>query len=374
MKKHKMVLLAILSIFMLGIIFPAYADQKQQQLQEVNRQIQQQKANLNSTKKKETDIMSQLNNIEKSMSQTQNEIDATNDRIAYLEHNIQTTQKNMDKQQKDLDEQTETLGDRLVEIYETGDTSYLEVLLSAEDLKDFITRYDMLGSIVEQDVDLIKTINKQKKELALKKSELEVKQRELVSVRESQESQKATLAAQKGEKQEVLGSVQKEKSQYAKALAALEQSSREIEAMIRREQGGGGGPALGSGTYTWPAPGYSTITSSYGMRYHPILKVRKLHSGMDIGAPSGANIVAADAGKVIYSGWMTGYGNTVVIDHGAGKSTLYGHQSRILVSNGQTVSKGQIIGKVGSTGWSTGAHLHFEVRVNGSPVNPAGYL
>ena len=374
MKKHKMVLLTILSIFMLGIIFPAYADQKQQQLQEVNRQIQQQKANLNSTKKKETDIMSQLNNIEKSMSQTQNEIDATNDRIAYLEHNIQTTQKNIDKQQKDLDEQTETLGDRLVEIYETGDTSYLEVLLSAEDLKDFITRYDMLGSIVEQDVDLIKTINKQKKELALKKSELEVKQRELVSVRESQESQKATLAAQKGEKQEVLGSVQKEKSQYAKALAALEQSSREIEAMIRREQGGGGGPALGSGTYTWPAPGYSTITSSYGMRYHPILKVRKLHSGMDIGAPSGANIVAADAGKVIYSGWMTGYGNTVVIDHGAGKSTLYGHQSRILVSNGQTVSKGQIIGKVGSTGWSTGAHLHFEVRVNGSPVNPAGYL
>jgi len=374
LKKHKMVLLAILSIFMLGIIFPAYADQKQQQLQEVNRQIQQQKANLNSTKKKETDIMSQLNNIEKSMSQTQNEIDATNDRIAYLEHNIQTTQKNIDKQQKDLDEQTETLGDRLVEIYETGDTSYLEVLLSAEDLKDFITRYDMLGSIVEQDVDLIKTINKQKKELALKKSELEVKQRELVSVRESQESQKATLAAQKGEKQEVLGSVQKEKSQYAKALAALEQSSREIEAMIRREQGGGGGPALGSGTYTWPAPGYSTITSSYGMRYHPILKVRKLHSGMDIGAPSGANIVAADAGKVIYSGWMTGYGNTVVIDHGAGKSTLYGHQSRILVSNGQTVSKGQIIGKVGSTGWSTGAHLHFEVRVNGSPVNPAGYL
>ncbi len=175
MKKHKMVLLAILSIFMLGIIFPAYADQKQQQLQEVNRQIQQQKANLNSTKKKETDIMSQLNNIEKSMSQTQNEIDATNDRIAYLEHNIQTTQKNIDKQQKDLDEQTETLGDRLVEIYETGDTSYLEVLLSAEDLKDFITRYDMLGSIVEQDVDLIKTINKQKKELALKKSELEDK-------------------------------------------------------------------------------------------------------------------------------------------------------------------------------------------------------
>lgn len=375
-QKHKLAaVLPVLLILMSGFIYPAYADinQKQQQLQEVDRQIQQQKANLNSTKKKEKNIMGQINSIERNIYQTQKDIDTTTEHIDYLENSIADAQKDIDAMEENLDKQSGELGDRLVDIYEKGDSSYLEVLLSAESLKDFITRYDMLGSIVQQDVSLIKTINRQKKELALKKSDLQVQQRELVSTRASHEIKKETLASQKDQKQDVLNDVQKEKAQYAQALEELEQSSRELEAMIRREQGNGG-PSIGTGTYTWPAPGYTAITSPFGMRYHPILKTRKLHTGVDIGAPAGATIVAADGGKVIFAGWMTGYGQATVIDHGGGISTLYGHQSRLLVSVGQTVSKGQTIGKVGSTGWSTGPHLHFEVRVNGSPVNPMGYI
>jgi murein DD-endopeptidase MepM/ murein hydrolase activator NlpD len=155
-------------------------------------------------------------------------------------------------------------------------------------------------------------------------------------------------------------------------MEELERASAEAEAMILRLQGKGG--SIGTGTYTWPAPGYRNITSSYGMRYHPILKVNKLHTGIDIGAPSGAKIVAADSGTVIYSGWLGAYGNAIIIDHGAGISTLYGHQSARLVSVGAKVTKGQTIGKVGSTGWSTGPHLHFEVRKNGNPINPRSYV
>ncbi|MEN6462318.1 MAG: peptidoglycan DD-metalloendopeptidase family protein [Syntrophomonas sp.] len=371
--KHKVVAVLAMLAFMISCIFPVYADNTSQQLQEVDRQIQQQKAKLNSTKKKEKSIINDISNIDRNINQTQQSITTTSERIAYLENNISETEAEIEKLEEDLDEKNDVLSERLVYIYEEGDISYLEVLLSATDIKDFLTRYDMLNSIVSQDVELIESINQQRKELDTKKSNLEVSKRELVSIKENQEIQKETLANQKKEKASTLTGVQKEAKTYAQALQELEQTSRALEEMIRRAQAGSSAQ-IGTGTYTWPAPGYSSITSSFGMRYHPILKVRKLHTGVDIGAPYGASIVAADGGKVISAGWAGGYGQAVIIDHGGGMSTLYAHQSKMLVSAGQTVNKGQVIGKVGSTGWSTGAHLHFEVRKNGTPVNPMGYI
>lgn len=376
MKKVKRITALLLTAaFLISVIMPVYADELEEsraKLQDVSRQIQQQKNNISNVKKQEKSILDQLNDVETNIATTQQEIDALDDKISYLEKDIDKTEQEIKEREEKLQEQIDYLSERLVYMYEDGmEVSYMEVLFSATDIKDFLTRYDLLQFIVENDMELIETINKEKRALDVKKADLEIQKRELVDLKASQEAKKAQLSEQREEKQVLLGNVRQEKSSYEKALKELEQASRELEAIIRKAQTG---EQLGTGVYTWPAPGYSSITSPYGWRYHPILKVNKLHTGVDIGAPMGANIVAADAGKVIYAGWQNGYGQTVIIDHGAGKSTLYGHQSKIMVSYGQSVDKGQIIGKVGSTGWSTGPHLHFEVRINGSPTNPMSYL
>jgi len=359
------------------MIMPVYADQisdQQKILDELNQKMNQQQNNWNNASRAEKSIMGQVQDIEKDVNQTQQDISTLEGKVSYLQSSIGILEKQIKSQQKDLEKQTELLGDRLVVIYEEGDSSYLEVLLGATDIKDFITRFDMLSTIVEQDRDMIDSINSKKKDLDTKIANLQVQKNELEAAQGIQEEKQIALSDKLDQKKDVLDGVKNEKAKYAQAIAELEQASQEAEAMIRRLQGNGQGSSIGTGSYTWPTPGYRSITSPYGMRYHPILKTNKLHTGIDIGAPSGAKIVAADGGTVIFSGWFGAYGNAIIIDHGAGISTLYGHQSQLLVSQGQTVVKGQTIGKVGSTGWSTGPHLHFEVRKNGTPVNPRGYV
>lgn len=377
-KKKRFLALSLALALLVGVIFPVYADpvdEHQQKLNEVNRQINQQKDNINRARQQEKSIMGQISGLDQNINNIESEINLAGERVARLEKDIAKKEKEIKDNEEELAKQSDILSKRLVFIYETGgEVSYLEVLLAATDIKDFLTRYDLLSSIVEQDVDLIKSINKEKRKLDLQKSDLEVKKRELLSMQNELKAKKEQLDSQKTEKQKLLGSVREEKEAYEKALNELEESSRQLEALIRSYQSGNQGTQAGTGSLTWPAPGYSSITSPYGMRYHPILKTRKLHTGMDIGAPMGATIVAADSGTVIFAGWMTGYGQVIIIDHGNGLSTLYAHQSSFLVSEGATVSKGQPIGKVGSTGWSTGPHLHFEVRINGTPTDPRAYV
>jgi murein DD-endopeptidase MepM/ murein hydrolase activator NlpD len=376
MLKRKVLTGFLALIMMTALIMPVKADQlsdQQQLLDKLNQKIHQQQSNLNKASRAEKTILGQVQSIEQDADRTQQDIAVLADQVAYLQKNIGIIEKEIKIQQEELDKQTEILGERLVVIYEQGDSTYLEVLLGANDIKDLITRLDMLTTIIDQDQDLIDTINSRKKNLDNKKADLDVQKRELQAAKAAREEKQQILATQLNDKKVVLGSVQQEKQKYAQAIREMEQASAQAEAMILRLQGKSGA-SIGTGSYTWPTPGYTNITSAYGMRYHPILKKNKLHTGIDIGAPGGARIVAADGGSVIFSGWLGAYGNAIIIDHGAGISTLYGHQSSRLVSVGAKVSKGQTIGKVGSTGWSTGPHLHFEVRKNGTPVNPRGYI
>ena len=374
--RRKSLATLLMMVFFISAVLPVYADELEEtrrQLEAISRNIDATQSKVTSVKKQESSIMGQIQSLEKEISSTENQITATEDRIAFLQDSIVATQADIEETEQNLKEKSELLSERLVVLHEQGEVTYLEVLLSATDFKDFLTRYEMVNSIIEQDVDLIASINQDKQDLEMRKSDLEVKKKELENALKQQESMRAQLDEQKAEKKQILASVQNERAAFEKALQELEETSRQLEQMIRQLQGGSS-EALGTGVYTWPTPGFTTITSPYGMRYHPILKTRKMHTGVDIGAPMSATIVAADSGKVIHAGWMGGYGQVIVIDHGNGVSTLYAHQSAFLVGNGATVSKGQAIGKVGSTGWSTGPHLHFEVRINGSYTDPMPYI
>ncbi len=372
---NRLLALMVSILFVLTAILPVYADEidkAQEKLQDVSRQIEDQESQLKQIKQQENSIIGQLQNLEQGIMDKEQQIETLAARIHGLEKDINKTEEEIAEKEAELQVQVDYLCERLLYMYEDGmDVSYLEVLFSSTNIKDFLTRYDLLQYVVEQDMNLIDSINKNKRALDIKKNGLEIQKKELVTMREVQEAQRNQLAEQSDQKQEILANVRVEKKTYEKALAELERSSRELEELIRRSQSG---QQLGTGIYTWPTPGYGSITSAYGMRYHPILKTNKLHTGVDVGAPMGAKIVAADSGKVIYAGWQGGYGQTIIIDHGAGMSTLYAHQSRFAVSSGKSVSKGDVIGYVGSTGWSTGPHLHFEVRINGNPTNPMSYL
>ncbi len=377
MFKSKLTGLLLVCFFVITAMMPVHADDldnTKKQLNDVNRVLNQQQQQLNQTQKVERGIIGQIENLEKNIKTTENSLEETKSKINNLQVKIDVAKKEIEEREKNLLVKTQLLSDRLVYIFEDGDVSYLEVLLSSTDFNDFLTRYELLNAIVSNDMDLIESIKKEQSNLKMIQSELEVNAQELENNRIGQKNMKEELDLRKAEKEKMLSSVQKEKEKYQEAIDELERTSRDLEQMIRKAQGNSSGGKQGTGSLTWPTPGYSTITSPYGMRFHPILKERRMHTGVDIGAPNSAKIVAADDGVVISSGWMGGYGQTIIIDHGKGISTLYAHQSVLIAKEGESVTKGEMIGKVGSTGWSTGPHLHFEVRINGNPTDPMAYL
>ncbi|NLU51012.1 MAG: peptidoglycan DD-metalloendopeptidase family protein [Syntrophomonadaceae bacterium] len=348
-------------------------EDKQDQLRAINREIQQRREQINRARKQEKSIMKEIEVIERGMEATRSEIRRLDARVGSVERHIEMTEADIEEAEANLTERTGYLSERLVAVYENGEVSYLEVLFSATDIADFLSRYDFLKEIFQQDMQLIESIEQERNRLAQTKEELENKKAELLYMRQARQAQEEFLGEQADMKQEVLDSVKAQRQAYEKALDELEATSRKLEQIIRSLQKSGTA-YQGTGVFCWPVPGYTRITSDFGMRYHPILQTRRMHTGTDIAAPRGARVVAADGGTVLDTGRMGGYGNTVIVDHGGGISTLYAHLSSIAVSPGTRVDKGDTLGAVGSTGWSTGNHLHFEVRKNGTPVNPREWI
>ena len=289
------------------------------------------------------------------------------------------------------------LAARLRENYERHQATYAQVLIQSRSVHELLTRQYYVHKIVHSDATLVEDIASDVHSIQKDKKALEEQQREERVLAGQFESQKAVYAVDLGKKQSLLKSAVEVREQAQDELDELESESnamtsriRELsevlrqrqEALrreaIRRQQAGGKAPSdedqsgqlptVFRGHFIRPVPG--RITSGFGMRFHPILHVRKLHTGVDFGAPYGTPIHAAAAGVVLLAGYTRGYGNCIIIDHGGGIATLYGHCSSLGVSEGQSVKQGAVIGRVGATGYATGPHLHFEVRKNGVPVQP----
>ena len=371
---------------------PSYADDLDDQVQDLQGQIDSSRLEQENWQQVIEDVSAKLKQIQADLDAANARLQSIRSRQAEINAQIVQTQNEIVKMEAYLKTRQNLLNRRVRAIYMHGQLNYLEVILGANSFSDFANRVELLKRVIRSDYNLILEIQKQKAAIEAKKAQLEEDKRQLDALAAEAEKTQKEIAAKKAEQQKVLDAAKSNKAAAAQMeqdlnaqlasvrnliqqrLAAAE-AARQAAQQASSDEGGGGSDdnyVQGTGAMGWPCSG--PITSPFGYRTHPIFGTTIFHAGIDIGVDYGTPIHAADSGVVVYSGWISGYGNAVIIDHGGGVSTLYGHNQSLAVSEGQSVSKGSVIAYAGSTGNSTGPHCHFEVDVNGSPVNPMGYL
>ncbi len=377
-RKKYVVVLAIISLiaFLAITVLPTissivYAAETRQELeaklkksQESKQAAEQKVKNLTAQKQNIKDELEQLN-IQ--IAEVENEVNEMNAAIAENEAQISAQQEKINVYDDEFKERARTM-------YKHGSVSYLDVLFGANSFGDLLYKVQMVQRIINYDRDILQQMTDAKTELENKKAEKELNL-EILENKQSEYNSKIALRNQKIN--QIDSDVEAARAQADKEDAAMADLRNQLANMSQSGQASStsSGPSVASyGSMQWPSATSKTITSPYGSRFHPIQKRTKFHTGIDIGAASGTAVLAAESGKVIMARWNGGYGNCVVIDHGGGITTLYGHNSSIKVSVGQKVSKGQTIALVGSTGNSTGPHIHFEVLINGKYTDPMAYV
>lgn len=376
---RRIVAILLISLLISTLIAPVYAnelEEAEREREELEQRIEQEQEGLEVDRSREEELKEELEELDNEIRQIRGELFQLNRNIITTERHIRAAERELEDAEERLSYREELLKKRLRVMHERGNVNFIEVLLDSKSFSEFLTRFYYLQAIAESDVRLMQEVEEERDNIAEKKEELEDNKEELEELRDQVSDKEREVDGVINERSDVLDELQGEIVRTEEAIQQLEEDAEklaeEIKELEQQQQQGGVRP---EGDLLWPVDGHSYITSPFGWRSNPFSGGRQWHGGLDIGTGGRTNrIFAAEGGTVIFARYSGGYGNYIMIDHGGGMMTLYAHLSSMGVSDGQTVSRGDTIGRAGTTGASTGIHLHFEVWINGERKDPLDFL
>ncbi len=376
-KKISLIILAFIMILLISfssIVGAENLNDLQNQKNQLQEQITESNEQVENIQIELTQNLEQLNNLNSKISTYESEISSLEENLSKIEKEIKEVTTKLNIIEENYTIQKKTLENRILSLYEAGDIYYIDVLLKSNSLSEFISNYYLVGQIAKYDNDLLENIERQKTQIETIQQSLTERKENLEILKKNKEKTTISLENSKIIRNSYIAKLSDDEKAMQEKIDKYQTELDNLDAQITVLTTLNIGEDFVGGEFIWPAPGYSTITSKFGMRFHPVIKVNRVHTGTDIAMPTGSYVIASNDGVVIQATYSTSYGNMIVIDHGGGITTLYGHGSELIAKTGQTVKKGDLIMKSGSTGWSTGPHLHFEVRINGTAIDSMKFL
>ncbi|MBN4002863.1 murein hydrolase activator EnvC [Nostoc sp. LPT] len=351
--------------------------QQQQQMNQQRQGVLNDRLRLNNLQQ---EAQKHLTGLKQNLQTTDSYLLESESRLQLATQRLQQLEADLDVAERSYQERQIATIARLRYLQRSPASAGWAVLLESENISDFFSRRHQLKLVFQADQQILAKLNTQANSIDKQKTEVEQQKNEIGLIREQLLAQKADYQTQAQSQSELIQRLNSDRLALEAAQNQLERESKNLEVLIQQKVAEAQAKTnsrtsiiiRGTGVMAYPSD--ASTSSPFGWRIHPILGYRRFHAGLDFAASYGSKIRAADSGTVIFAGWYGGYGRAVIIDHGNGMTTLYGHTSELYVSEGQAVERGQAIAAVGSTGFSTGPHLHFEVRRNGTPVDPANYL